>query len=267
MITMNDLEKSIRSAEADLALCRKRMQSVPVEKYRIRERNGNLSLFRIEGRGKDRKERYCSRKDTKLIAGAINKQYLPAVETALSAELDLLYRLEELLENREKFKAYESLPESAKKYITPLCVSIDDVGSAWEKDEFFGNSMPFPTDNQLLTDRGELVRSKAEMIIANLLLKLGLHYRYECRFDCGGKALYPDFTIMHPETGELYYLEYFGMMDNWDYAANALKKMNFYYSTSQADHFIFLFESERVGINIPAIENLLRRTFLDDSLL
>lgn len=46
------------------------------------------------------------------------------------------------------------------------------------------------------TLRGELVRSKSEMRIANCLYERGIDYEYEKPLHlCNGRCIYPDFTI------------------------------------------------------------------------
>ena len=59
------------------------------------------------------------------------------------------------------------------------------------------------------TARGELVRSKSEVIIANLLHALGITYAYEQPFTGqDGSVRYPDFTIEDAETGRRVFLEH-----------------------------------------------------------
>lgn len=68
------------------------------------------------------------------------------------------------------------------------------------------------------TARGELVRSKSEVIIADLLDGLGLPYAYEHPFTGpDGSVRYPDFTIDDAETGQRVLIEHLGMMDRPDY--------------------------------------------------
>ena len=43
-----------------------------------------------------------------------------------------------------------------------------------------------------------------------------------------GITIYPDFVIRHPVTGEYYYWEHFGIMDEEDYRNHACKKINLY---------------------------------------
>ena len=67
------------------------------------------------------------------------------------------------------------------------------------------------------TERGEAVRSKSEVIIANLLHKNGVDYRYEEPLELGGITKYPDFTIEDDNTGEMYYWEHLGMLNDQSY--------------------------------------------------
>ena len=50
--------------------------------------------------------------------------------------------------------------------------------------------------------------------------------RYEDTLALDDIILYPDFTIRHPKTGEYFYWEHFGMMDNEDYYNAVLRKLD-----------------------------------------
>ena len=67
------------------------------------------------------------------------------------------------------------------------------------------------------TTRGELVRSKSEVIIANLLHANGIDYRYEEPLEIDGLTKLPDFTIEDDNTGERYYWEHLGMLSDGAY--------------------------------------------------
>ena len=64
------------------------------------------------------------------------------------------------------------------------------------------------------TTRGEAVRSKSEVIIANLLHSKELDYGYEATLEINGITKYPDFTIEDDDTGETYYWEHLGMLSD-----------------------------------------------------
>lgn len=62
------------------------------------------------------------------------------------------------------------------------------------------------------TARGEMVRSKSEVIIANALSAKGIDYAYERPLTIDGVTKYPDFTIEDMETGVTLYWEHCGML-------------------------------------------------------
>lgn len=74
------------------------------------------------------------------------------------------------------------------------------------------------------TVRGEAVRSKSEVIIANLLHAKGIGYRYEEPLEINGVTKYPDFTIEDDDTGETYYWEHLGMLSDEGYRQKWLEK-------------------------------------------
>lgn len=60
------------------------------------------------------------------------------------------------------------------------------------------------------TIRGEMVRSKSEVIVANILDKMKIEYSYEEPLDVKGKTYIPDFTLRYQ--GKTAYLEHLGML-------------------------------------------------------
>jgi hypothetical protein len=78
---------------------------------------------------------------------------------------------------------------------------------------------------------GELVRSKSEVIIANLLFERGIDYTYENRLlGPDGSVKYPDFTIDDAETGRRIYWEHLGLMNDVLYRQRWSKKLAWYRS-------------------------------------
>lgn len=69
------------------------------------------------------------------------------------------------------------------------------------------------------TERGELVRSKSEVIIADKLFARGIEYSYESALTfADGIERFPDFTLVDDMTGRRFYWEHLGMLDNPGYA-------------------------------------------------
>ena len=88
------------------------------------------------------------------------------------------------------------------------------------------------------TKRGDLVRSKSEVIIANELLAQGVdRYDYEAELRLpSGQTRYPDFTIIDDDTGERYYWEHLGLLHDPDYAIRWERKLAAYRAADLLPH-------------------------------
>ena len=70
------------------------------------------------------------------------------------------------------------------------------------------------------TERGNLVRSKSELVIADKLHARGIDYAYEQPLVLpNGRTRYPDFTIADHARGVTFYWEHLGMLDDPGYRA------------------------------------------------
>ena len=78
------------------------------------------------------------------------------------------------------------------------------------------------------TRRGEHVRSKSEVFIADALDLAGIPYRYEASLVLPGGTVYPDFMLLDLKSQKVLYWEHLGMMGDSDYAQKAFKKINGY---------------------------------------
>ena len=116
------------------------------------------------------------------------------------------------------------------------------------------------------TTRGELVRSKSEVIIANLLHALGITYAYEQPFTGqDGSVRYPDFTIEDAETGRRVFLEHLGLLSEPAYRRRWLAKLDWYRSQGvlpedegEGEAGILVTTTEEKGIDSAGIEQKLR---------
>ncbi|MGA7880519.1 MAG: ATP-binding domain-containing protein, partial [Terrimicrobiaceae bacterium] len=78
------------------------------------------------------------------------------------------------------------------------------------------------------TARGEMVRSKSEVIIANALAGKGADYAYERPLTIEGVTKYPDFTIEDMESGQTLYWEHCGMLHVPSYRRRWEEKLDWY---------------------------------------
>jgi hypothetical protein len=120
------------------------------------------------------------------------------------------------------------------------------------------------------TVRGELVRSKSEVIIANMLHERGLDYAYERRLVHDGEVRYPDFLIDDPDTGLTVYWEHLGLLHNPDYRARWERKLAWYRSQDIFPHgendggagiLVTTRDDERGGIDSAQIARVVSEVF------
>lgn len=179
----------------------------------------------------DKKGRYLSEKDADLIRALAQKDYEQRLLKVVQAERA---RLERVRRQRAKAGAdplaqvYEQLAEARKKFVTPYELPDEEYARQWQAVEYVRNGHPFGAYS-VFTCRGEQVRSKSEVIIADALDAAGVPYRYEQVLYLGGlNPVYPDFTVLNVRTRAEYVWEHQGGMDDPAYREAALRKINDY---------------------------------------
>jgi ATP-dependent exoDNAse (exonuclease V) alpha subunit len=81
------------------------------------------------------------------------------------------------------------------------------------------------------TEKGHMVRSKSELVIANKLFQLGIPYEYERFYEVPelGKKVWPDFRFTDP-AGDTIIWEHLGMLHKDDYRESWERKLHIYNS-------------------------------------
>ncbi len=122
------------------------------------------------------------------------------------------------------------------------------------------------------TSRGEMVRSKSEVIVADRLSDLGVEYIYEHPLTIEGVTKYPDFTIEDIESGSTFYWEHCGMLHVPSYRKRWDEKLAWYKANGILPHedgvgengtLIITSESTRGGISSQEIERIIRTVILE----
>ena len=144
----------------------------------------------------------------------------------------------------------------------------------------FSPPQPVPINDRFLEDglihrtlRGDSVRSKSEVIIANMLYQKGIRdYRYEARLAASdGGIRYPDFTIEDDTMGVKYYWEHLGMLRDPGYKRRWEQKLFWYRAQDilpleegggTAGTLIITADDEQGGINSAEIAALIDQTLV-----
>lgn len=265
------LEQRISILNALLLEKRKALKNVPSGSLRIAKSNGVVQYYRRMN-PKDTTGSYIHAKDKVLVKRLAQKEYDKKVSLAVQAEIALLNHT---LKTYNKMNDRKLLAEKVFEKFRPLWqvlihpVRIPDslYVQEWQSVTYTGKD--FSEDMaEYLTARGERVRSKSEIIIADTLLRLKIPYRYEYPINLKTKngerlTLYPDFTCLNLRTRKELYWEHFGMMDNSEYSERAVQKLRLYEQNGivPGKNLIITTETSTLPINTKQIE-LLAKSYL-----
>ncbi len=136
-------------------------------------------------------------------------------------------------------------------------------GERWAHDAFLSNPA-YPDQKIYKTAGGVMVRSKSEWMISSIYERYKIPYRYECALEVGGHTYYPDFTVRHPKTGEIYIHEHFGLMDDEHYQSDAFEKLRMYAHNGwlPMNHLLITSESLSQPFDIRLAERMIYGVFV-----
>lgn len=151
-----------------------------------------------------------------------------------------------------------------KELIQPIFTSQSQELLDWMKSPYEKNDR-HPEQLIHKTQAGTFVRSKSESLIAMSLYKNKIPFRYECTLRLGEIAIFPDFTIRHPKTGELFYWEHFGLMDDSGYCKNVNFKHQLYIANGiiPTIQLITTYETKDSPLDVELVEKIVEHYFLE----
>ncbi len=132
----------------------------------------------------------------------------------------------------------------------------------WETNEYH-KSEEYKEYLTVTGPKGEMMRSKSEAMIAQVLVSNSIPYRYECEQAFDNIIIYPDFTIMHPKTGRMYIWEHLGLIEKEKYQNIFAIKLKTYLNMGfiPDDNLIFTFETDNRPIDINYVQHLVNYYF------
>lgn len=180
-------------------------------------------------------------------SGLLSKELLYTAITRQKDKLVILYN-----DGAYRLRDYSSVAcsEVAKRF-TCLFESPDIVEY---KKKYFEQALIHRTL------KGELVRSKSEVIIANMLYEAGIEYEYEKELNLGEDGIrIPDFTIDDAESGLCFYWEHCGMLGDAAYSKHWHEKQAIYkkHGIIEGENLIVSKDSLNGGIDSAEIKRLI----------
>lgn len=225
----------------------------------IHKNNGKPSFYL---RSRNSPPRYISHSNTRVLCHLAQNRYDKEALAILKKQQKAIKRCITILNKKDLLveisSIYESFPAELKPMIKPHADFNGEYARRWQARRFSKSS--WKQEEYFKSKRGELVRSKSELIIANKLYDEGIPYHYEIPFYVDGQFFSrPDFFILNPRTRKEYLWEHFGRMSNEEYLNETLNKINVYSKCGyvQGDNFIATFECDNHPLNLQHVDKII----------
>lgn len=205
---------------------------------------------------------YLGKKDATLIHQLVQKKYVANTIKAAKQEADILKKAISGYPQVVAEDIYDLLPEARKKYATPVFFTDEECAKNWLSIPF--KPKPFSKNSpSFITAKGERVRSKSEVIIADRLYAKGIPYKYECPLFTGSGVIHPDFTILRLSDRKILYHEHCGKMGDPGYVIDMLDRVNVYAREKLyiGDRLFFTFESEVQPFDAGYLDDFIEKNY------
>ena len=250
------LKEEIAALETAAGDIRGELDQLPAGKLHVRRRGRHYEYaVTVDGRSV-----YKNKEDSALPLLA-RREYLENLLKQISFLLPYYRSFLSFLETKGPDSVFFGMHPGKQRLIEPLYLT--PRARVFCASRVFSNQPLAPEDNQhhLKTLRGEYVRSKSELIIANTLYHCDIPYVYEPRLNLAGYGIaYPDFLFVSPLTGRRVYWEHLGMLDDAEYRARNSEKIYAYLNNGyvQGVNLILTYEDSTHPLRYEHIENILR---------
>lgn len=254
------LQEEIDNLDACIVSCKKQLALLPDGKLIIAG-NGHYSKWYVNTNGHSSGIRYLHRTDPsdralaeQLARKKVLTQILDESIAQKKALTDYLQSLEMPQNGSEKILS----DHEYQKLLKHCCQSGKEDLNKWASEKY--DACPRHPEMLIFHSfTGHVLRSKSELIIDMALAMHQIPFRYESPLVINNMTFYPDFTIRHPETGNYFYWEHFGMIDQPDYQRNYLSKMSCYIKSGIVPtiNLITTYETKEQPLSSQIIEKMI----------
>lgn len=195
----------------------------PHAHLRTKTTNNHSYYYSVaKGQNGDEVIKYLNKSCLSIARKLAQYDYEEKIKELLDLEIKALQKLQKVSGATEDY--YDNLNYARKELIKPIIQTDKNFVEEWEAEEYSSGPSYDNSSRDFRTEKGELVRSKSELIIANKLNSYNVPYKYEKPIRIKGITYYPDFTVLNKRTRKEYIWEHFGMLDNLDYIEHNLRK-------------------------------------------
>lgn len=228
----------------------------PVEKLHITTRGRNKSYY-IRADSSEKKGTYINKKEMRRVYALAQNTYDYTLCMNAKGERKILKRLYDHVSKYKDDK--EKMDSKFRNLISPLYLEDKEYIEEWENVSY--ERKEIISDSEFYTIKGERVRSKSEVLIADALNRRGIAYHYEYPIVVNGRTIHPDFHCLKVSSRKEVIYEHFGMMDSPEYVTNVMLKINTYEAAGlkMGEDYIFTMESASMPLSTRAVERIIDR--------
>lgn len=243
-----------------------KLRNAPKGNLRIAKKQNRVDYYFVNEGEENKNGRYIKKKNIDLAKKIAQRDYDASILKKAAERQKLI---ENFLKNYQKTNLGDVLRKtnSYRRVLIDYCTTSDEEFiKCWQEKEYVGKEFE-DIRQEIITEKGEYVRSKSEKIIADKLFGLGIPYRYEYPIHLAGNiTVYPDFTILKMPEREEVYLEHFGMMDDMNYVNTALYKLNTYEKNGiyLGVNLFITYETSKKPLNVRALDAMLKKLWVEE---
>ncbi len=272
------INRRVLQMEEDMLVISKRMKKYPTNTQDqwldVQIRNGNARFYQsyYDKQKKERVRKYLPKAEKVQIEMLAQQTYDRQVLKVMEQEREALAAAQKAYAQLTEFyeDVYGKMGPQRQALVTPIIPTAEQKVKAWLAEPY-QPLRKYAESATYLTEQGEYVRSKSELMIADRLYHAGIPYKYECPLEYslephaepGSKSsrFYPDFTIFLPEQEKELYWEHFGLMSDADYLSHAIAKLSFYQRVGllQSGQLILTFEAQSTNLDPKEITEIIER--------
>lgn len=247
-----------RRLDEQINFLHSQIESLPDGKIICTPNGNGYKWYRSDGH----KSVYIPKSERNLAEQLAIKKYLQQIENDCIQEkraIDFYLRhhspskTEDILVNKPGYQ------ELLSSYFKPHSQILEE----WMNTPFEQNPK-YPENKIHNTSSGNAVRSKSEALIDMVLYTNKIPFRYECALQLDGFTIYPDFTIMHPQTRKIIYWEHFGKMDDPKYNRNIGDRIQTYINNGiiPSIDLIITYETVEYPLTVQEIKRIVEKHFM-----
>jgi len=226
-----ELSEMSTRIKKELASVDLELKNLPQGRLSCERQKGKLRLVKEQYRNHQRIRRNLSPNDPEVAALIRGKLYF-AQQKCLQNSIQLLEHalsgIKDFDLTGEIYELRKQIPILTEEIISDaISPAVDVVGADWANEQYEKYERKDDNTKWQMSTFGMRFRSKSELLIAEMMNKYGVKFRYEQVIHFEDETLAPDFTIKRKD-GKIIYWEHEGLTSSKEYLNRQMRKHQIY---------------------------------------